>query len=154
MAEWKTPVFDRTMEDVKSLDRASAVYQKGALNTEDLNRIENNYCYLEELLKADAIFLPRNFRSYIEMGILYTDWQEHNLPWLSEINRIRANYNALVRLFLVGLGLPILPENNYLDYTEVNHWERFALLGKEMFGKMEKEYIPCGTMDSGGDRLL
>ncbi|MCI5679664.1 MAG: LamG domain-containing protein [Bacteroidales bacterium] len=84
----------------------------------------------------------------------YTDWQEHNLPWLSEINRIRANYNALVRLFLVGLGLPVLAESNYLDWQEVNDWERIAMVGKQMFENMEQEYRYCGVEESGGDRLL
>lgn len=90
----------------------------------------------------------------IETQTTYTDWQENNLPWLSEINRIRANYNALVRLFLVGLGFSEQKESNYLDYIEVNNWERFVLAGKTMFENMEKEYRYCGVEISGGDRLL
>lgn len=90
----------------------------------------------------------------VETQTTYTDWQENNLPWLSEINRIRANYNALVRLFLVGLGLPVLAESNYLDWQEVNDWEHIALVGKEMFENMEQEYRYCGMKESGGDRLL
>lgn len=163
MAEWRTPIFDRTEEDVKSVDRTSAVYQKGALNADDLNRIEGNFRYLEEHLKADGISIPRNFRNYTETTLnadgtetktTYTDWQEQNLPWLSEINRIRANYNALVRLFLVGLGLPVLTESNFLDWQEVNDWEHIADVGKMVLENMEKEYRYCGTIDSGGDRLL
>lgn len=163
MAEWRTPVFDRSMNDVKSVDRTSATYQKGTLNADDLNRIEGNFAYLEEKLRGDAIFIPHVFRNYTETTLnadgtqtttTYTDWQEHNLPWLSEINRIRANYNALVRLFLVGLGLPVMAESNYLDYLEVNNWERIAMVGKEMFENMEKEYRYCGMENSGGDRLL
>lgn len=92
--------------------------------------------------------------TYEEITTTYTDWQEHNLPWLSEINRIRANHNALVRLFLVGLGFSEQKESNYLDYTEVNNWEKFALVGKQMFENMEKEYRYCGMEESGGDRLL
>ena len=163
MAEWKMPVFDRTMDDVKSVDRTSADYQKGTLNADDLNRIEGNFAYLEEKLRGDAIFIPHVVRNYEETTLnadgtqtktTYTDWREHNLPWLSEINRIRANYNALVRLFLVGLGLPVLAESNYLDYVEVNDWERIAEVGKTMFENMEKEYRYCGMEESGGDRLL
>lgn len=163
MAEWRTPVFDRTMDDVKAVDRTSADYQKGTLNADDLNRIEGNFAYLEEKLRGDAIFIPHIFRNCEEITLntdgtqtktTYTDWQEHNLPWFSEINRIRANYNALVRLFLVGLGLPVLAESNYLDYREVNDWERIALVGKEMFENMEKEYRYCGMEESGGERLL
>ena len=97
---------------------------------------------------------PETSYELVEIKTIYTDWQEHNLPWLSEINRIRANYNALVRLFLVGLGLPVLAESNYLDWQEVNDWERIADVGKEMFENMEKEYRYCGIEVCGGERLL
>lgn len=90
----------------------------------------------------------------IETQTTYTDWQENNLPWMSEINRIRANYNALMRLFLVGMGFSEQAESNYLDYQEVNNWERIAEVGKTMFENMEKEYRYCGMEESGGDRLL
>lgn len=89
-----------------------------------------------------------------EVKTTYTDWQEHNLPWLSEINRIRANHNALARLFLVGLGFSEQAESNYLDYGDVNDWERIALVSKRMYENMEKEYRYCGMEESGGDRLL
>lgn len=89
-----------------------------------------------------------------EVKTTYTDWQEQNLPWLSEINRIRANYNALVRLFLVGMGLPVLAESNFLNWQEVNDWERIADIGKTMLENMEQEYRYCGMENSGGDRLL
>lgn len=163
MSNWREPITDRTIVDVRNYDAGSLEYQKGALNADDLNRIENNYKYLMAKLKSDAIFIPHRLRNYTETIInddgtetttTYTDWQEHNLPWLSEINRIRANYNALVRLFLVGLGLPVFPESLYLDWQEVNDWERVAAVGKEMTENMKQEYIPCGTINSGGERLL
>lgn len=99
-------------------------------------------------MRTDAVY------ELIETKTTYTDWQEHNLPWLSEINRIRANYNALVRLFLFGFGFPVFKEIDYLHYTEVNDWERVIEVGKEMAEKMEQEYRYCGMEESGGDRLL
>lgn len=163
MSNWREPITDRTIADVRNYDAGSLDYQKGALNADDLNRIEDNYKYLMAKLRSDAIFIPHRLRNYEETIVnadgtetktTYTNWQEHNLPWLSEVNRIRANYNALVRLFLVGLGLPVLVESNYLDYTEVNNWERIADVGKEMFENMVNEYRYCGMEDSGGERLL
>lgn len=162
---WITPIFDRIVADTVSArqNQANEDNNKGALNYQDLNRIEGNFRYLEEHLKADGISVPRKFRNYTETVIdadgaeiktTYIDWQEQNLPWLSEINRIRANYNALVRLFLIGLGLPILMESNYLDWQEVNDWERIADIGKTMLENMEQEYRYCGMEQSGGDRLL
>lgn len=154
---WITPIFDRIDEDTVSarINQENAENNKGALNYQDLNRIEGNHKELMKWLKSSGYYLPRSYRDYKEFnGKTYTDWQEENIPWLSEINRIRANYTALVQLFLVGLGLPVFGESNYLDWQEVNDWERVAAVGKEMTENMKQEYIPCGTINSGGERLL
>lgn len=160
---WKEPITYRTAADVTDADTSALAMQKGMLNAEDLNRIEGNYRYIIEQLEGAAVYIPHTYRRRQEKQIqadgtvtttTYTDWQEQNLPWLSEINRIRANYTALVRLFLVGLGLHVFGESNYLDWQEVNDWERVAAVGKEMTENMKQEYIPCGTINSGGERLL
>lgn len=154
---WITPIFDRIVEDTVSarINQGNAENNKGALNYQDLNRIEGNHKELMEWLMGSGYYLPRSYRDYKEFnGKTYTDWQEENIPWLSEINRIRANYTALVRLFLVGLGLPVFAESDYLDWQEVNDWERVADMSKKMYEKMKAEYIFCGTTDSGGARLL
>ena len=80
MAEWRTPVFDRTMDDVKSVDRTSAAYQKGALNADDLNRIEDNYKYLMAKLKSDAIFIPHRLRNFTETVLEYVEKDVSLLP--------------------------------------------------------------------------
>lgn len=158
MMAWITPIFDRIVEDTVSarINQGNAENNKGALNYQDLNRIEGNHKELMQWLEKEGYYIPRTYRNYKESfnGTTYTDWQEVNIPWLSEINRIRANYTALVRLFLVGLGLPVFGESNYLDWQEVNDWERVAAVGKEMTENMKQEYIPCGTINSGGERLL
>lgn len=154
---WITPVFDRIVEDTENarLNQGNADNNKGALNYQDLNRIEGNHKELMKWLIGGGYYLPRSYRNYKEFnGTTYTDWQEENIPWLSEINRIRANYTALVRLFLVGFGLPVFEESDYLDWQEVNDWERVADISKSMYEKMKAEYIFCGTTDSGGARLL
>lgn len=89
-----------------------------------------------------------------EITKTFTDWQEANIPWKSEIDRIRENFNSLTNLFLRALNLPIFASSDYLMYSEVNDWERVALVGKTMFDNMEKEYVYSGTIDCGGDRLL
>ena len=154
---WITPIFDRIAEDTASarINQGNAENNKGALNYQDLNRIEGNHKELMKWLTGSGYYLPRSYRDYKEFnGKTYTDWQEVNIPWLSEINRIRANYTARERKILVGLGLPVFAESDYLDWQEVNDWERVAAVGKEMTENMKQEYIPCGTMNSGGERLL
>lgn len=163
MAEWRTPVFDRTMDDVKSVDRTSATYQKGALNADDLNRIEGNFQYVVDKLFSNAMMIPHTRRNRAEVTYgtsgnavtqTYTDWQEQNIPWKSEIDRIRENFNNLVDWFLRNLNLPVFEYRDYVMYTEVNDWERITQTGKDMFENMEKEYVLCGTLNCGGDRLL
>lgn len=155
---WITPIFNRTVTDTVTARAAQANEEnnKGALNYQDLNRIEGNHKELMQWLEKEGYYIPRTYRNYKESfnGTTYTDWQEVNIPWLSEINRIRANYTALVRLFLVGLDLPVFAESDYLDWQEVNDWERVADISKSMYEKMKAEYIFCGTTDSGGARLL
>ena len=100
---WITPIFNRTVSDTVTARAAQANEEnnKGALNYQDLNRIEGNHKELMQWLEKEGYYIPRTYRNYKESfnGTTYTDWQEENLPWLSEINRIRANYTALVRLF-------------------------------------------------------
>lgn len=156
--EWITPVFDRTYSDAiyARRNQGNAANNKGALNYQDFNRIEGNHRYLIENLKHEGYYLPHVYRNYTEIftGETYTDWQELNIPWLSEIERIRANYNHLIQIFLFGLGLPFLKSSNYLAYEEANDLERIADTGKTMLENMKQEYYICGTMNCGGDRLL
>lgn len=169
MSEWVTPVTDRTQQDVtyarKNQGRRGIVvpYNKGALNFPDLNRIEGNYKYVIEQLQTDAIFIPHKDRNYTETWVnsdgetvqqTYTDWAMENLPDISEMNRIRDNINALITLFLVNMGFAEFVKSNYLNYQEVNGWENMLLQSKIMFENMVKEYIYCGTINSGGDILL
>ena len=90
----------------------------------------------------------------VEIKKTYTEWFEENTPYLSEINRIRNNYNNLVTDYLYGLGFPYLEDSSKLTYEEINTWERIALKCKEMIENMEKSYIYCGTIQSGGGILL
>lgn len=155
---WITPIFNRTVTDTVTARAAQANEEnnKGALNYQDLNRIEGNHKELMQWLEKEGYYIPRTYRNYKESfnGTTYTDWQEVNIPWLSEINRIRDNYNYIIRDYLTGLGLSYLTKGNYLMWTEVNTWESLALLCKETIEKMQKEFIHCGTVNCGGERLL
>ena len=169
MTEWKEPIIDRTASDVSYAKehQSNSEANKGAINYTDLNRVEDNYKYILEQLAKDSIYIDHKYRNFTETEFAlsenqnvvpventYTDWQEQNLPWLSEINRIRTNYNNLVSSFLVGLGLPILNKTQFLGYEEVNDWERISYTAKKMSENMQSEFIYCGTIDSGGERLL
>lgn len=161
--EWIEPVFDRTPEDVINARNAqeNTADNKGALNYEDLNRIENNYKYLDEMLHEDAIYIPRKYRNFTERWVegteqkqeTYTEWQERNIPYKSEIDRIRKNYNNLVQIYLKNMGLPILEYTAYVLFDEVNDWERIAYEAKKAFARMKETYKWCGTQTSGSDSI-
>ena len=155
---WQTPVTDRTNNDtlVARAGQSTIAENKGALNYQDLNRIEGNHKELMQWLESGGYYIPHAYRNYTETfdGATYTDWQEVNIPWQSEINRIRSNYNYLVNQFLVNLDLPTFSDSTYLDWQEVNDWERIAEVGKTTIESMQQEYIICGTINSGGDILL
>lgn len=162
---WQEPIFDRTNADTLTAraSQSNIDNHKGAINYEDLNRIEGNYQYVFDKLYSDSFIVPHVRRNRVEVHYdatgstitkSYTDWQEQNIPWQSEIDRIRENFNSLTRIFLRGLGLPIFEPSSFLLYTEVNDWERVALAGKVLFENMEKEYRRCNTVTSGGDPLL
>ena len=71
MSNWREPITDRTISDVRNYDAGSLDYQKGALNADDLNRIEDNYKYLMAKLKSDAIFIPHRLRNFTETVLEY-----------------------------------------------------------------------------------
>ena len=162
---WQEPIFDRTNADTFTAraGQSNIDNHKGALNYQDLNRIEGNFQYVVDKLFENSMVIPHTRRNRAEVTYdafgkavtqAYTDWQEQNIPWLSEIDRIRQNFNNLIALFLRTLDLPAFPSSIYLMYSEVNAWERVSLVGKTMFENMEKEYVYSGTIDCGGDRLL
>lgn len=84
----------------------------------------------------------------------YADWYEHNIPWKSEVDRIRSNFNNLNELFLQGLDLDMFGFSDYLVYTEVNAWEYLTYLSKTLFENMTREYLRCNEVISGGVTLL
>ena len=65
---WQEPIFDRTNADTLTAraGQSNINNHKGALNADDLNRIEDNYKYLMAKLRCDAIFIPHRLRNYTE----------------------------------------------------------------------------------------
>lgn len=154
---WVTPIIDRTTADTKTAraNQANEDNNKGALNYQDLNRIEDNYRELIQWLEKVGYHFPHTYRKYRESfnGITYTDWQEVNIPWQSEIKRIRENYNALVTLYLINLDLPILQNSSHFNWEEANNLEKIALVGKTSFESMKRVYPVCGVPFCGQDAV-
>lgn len=144
---WTTPITDRTQEDVTyaRTHQDSSKYLKGAFNYTDWNRVRNNYYYLVSLLASGGIYFPWSS---------ITGATERLLVTKQMIDVIRDDIFSLANPYLRGLGFSEFPKSEFLGFEEVNEWERIEQTAYDTFEKIKKEYIFCGTIDSGGDRLL
>lgn len=84
----------------------------------------------------------------------YTEWFEQNIPWKSEIDRIRRNFNNLLKEYLYGKRISQVPYTQYFKFTEANKLEDISASTKQTLENMIAECRYCGTVNSGGDRLL
>lgn len=157
---WITPITDRTDADVKDAfdNQIGTTDKKGSLDYTDLNRIENNFLYVSDFLKTWGYYIKpfkrditeKWFIDGIEQTAQRSDWQESDITYKSEIDRIRINLNKLSDGFLKYLGLPVFEFKRNLGYQEVNDWEKVELDSKEASEKMTEFKIYCGTQRSGG----
>lgn len=153
-------VYDRTRADVfrvedlqRKLDQGTVTEAekaemfgdpKGALNVSDLNRIEEWCQYLTDYL---------NRYGY---GVKYEpyagrEWQMKDIPYRSEIDRIRSDVDALQAGFY---SLPDWREiiyNNTLNFEQVNalEWDL-----QRIYDWLEKmvanlDFVRCGELYGG-----
>lgn len=133
-------IFDRTLEDVTYAFNNQTLVSKGALNYEDLNRIEGN---------IDIIVFALSTIGYHLRLDIKTDWEETDIPTYVEMNRIRNNIRKLIIKF-VEIGIfPQVEDLYYLDYTEVNNWERILCQLFMGYKNYLETIIHCGTRYCG-----
>ena len=143
MAEWISPIYNRTQEDVDyaksqiKLGNNSAIY-KGCFTVSDINRIENNCRYIADRLNV----------------LLYTNsittkvWDMYGLPNITEVKRLINNADALIKAYHQSEDAPALPET-LLTYAQVNALERNLYLIKHLIDNEENEFRHCGTFNCG-----
>lgn len=161
---WINPIFDRTNDDVNTAkeNQSSQTEDKGSLNANDLNRIEDNHAYLIEKLSEEGYWVEHKFRNYTEKksvladnGSLqeteqtYTRWFEENIPYKSEMDRIRQNLNNILQQYLTGQNFTAISYSNYMDYNEVNTIEDIELTTKNTIEEMKSQYRLCNTFKCG-----
>lgn len=159
-----TFITDRTNIDVTEAtnNQASTENNKGAWNYTDLNRIENNYkSIIEGDIRQAGYWIEHKYRNYTEtvrtatgnVTTTYTNWNENNIPYKSEIDRIRQNCNNLLQQFLNNAFYNQIAYSNYVDYVEANTLEKIEATSAEMMLKLKQSYKICGTLNCGGDLL-
>lgn len=164
---WINPIFDRTNDDVNTAkeNQSSETEGKGSLNANDLNRIEDNHAYLIEKLSEEGYWVEHKFRSYTEKTSVladngsvleteqtYTRWFEENIPYKSEIDRIRQNLNNILQQYLTGQNFTTISYSNYMEYNEVNTIEDIELTTKSTIEEMKSQYRLCNTFMCGEGR--
>lgn len=101
-------VYDRTQSDI------SRRTQKAYWNAEDVNRVESATGYLRDML---AIY------GYSVAITTKTDWTMEDYPTRAEVDRIRANIDALQTGFYALPDWREIVYNNTLDFGQANAME-------------------------------
>lgn len=149
--EW---VYDRTQEDV---DRAKKINQKylsgvitdselaewnaglkGALNTCDLNRIENNMKELSELV---AVFVQTR------------TWAYGSIPRVSDYLRIRNNAEKIRNAWAVLRDTPNTPMPPMNTYQKWNDIEKILHDVHYVYERTVQNYYYCGNEIFAGEGI-
>lgn len=157
MADWVTPVYDRTQEDVEFAAKMIAewiaaeisgtplaVYDlKGCLNLRDINRIEGNIAYLSKWL-TDLYYNPTaNSKQWANLGI----------PTNQDIQRILSNLQAIRDSYYVPDEAPAVP-SQMATYSDINAIEKNLYLINELIEVMVGSFKKVGTFQANKTGVL
>lgn len=145
MAEWISPVHNRTQNDVdyailqiKSGNNLNEL--KGCFNVTDINRIENNVRYIADRLNV------LKYTNTIETK----SWDMYGLPNITEIARLISNVSKIIDAYYRPANSPELP-NTLLTFEQVNALEKMLYMIKHLIDNEENEFRHCGTFNCGED---
>lgn len=157
MAKWKDPIHDRTAEDVAYAkekiaewieaiqigEYAETFELKGCLNASDLNRIEGNIKYLNDML--GSLGYP--------VGVTTREWSRSDIPTTEDVSRIINNVREIINSYYQQEGVTELP-SDMGKYNQINAIEENLLKIKELLDCMIKSYQRSGAFTSSGMRML
>lgn len=131
MAEWISPVYDRTIADVE------AGAEKCYFSAEALNRIEGNIQYLADILGA--------------VGVQTRSWTATDFLRLSDMQRILANLAAVRDAYYALPGSPDIPEPPATRWSDVNAIEEITAGIQELWKRNENRMkLYAGEFFAGG----
>lgn len=144
MANWTTPVYDRTQEDVEYAvsqltQNINVGEYKGCFNVSDITRIENNSRYLAdklmELYYFNGVYTP-------------VTWNKTSFVFLDHVNRIINNVAVLCNSYHRPPGVDDIPES-LVTFEQVNTVEQYHHLIKTMLDKMISDFRECNSFECG-----
>lgn len=138
------PITDRTRADVNFADARpdNAAPNKGALNYQDLNRIESNCSYLAGQISSYGYDISITVK---------TDWTMQDFPYRGEVDRIRGNVDTLLDALYRLPGSPEIKYWDSLDWNDANSLEQNILNLDILLQRMAAVFLRCGDAH-GGDR--
>lgn len=117
---------------------------KGAWNITDLNRIEQNCKYLNE------VFLERGYTcQFIPRS---AEWIESDFPVMSEVDRIKQNVLWIADVLSVTTNITLGTE--YLNYINANNIELGLYTTNVLLELMSSYFRKSGTFKSGQGVIL
>ena len=145
MAEWISPIYDRTQSDIDyALSQIkkgnNSLELKGCFNVTDINRIENNCRYIADRL---------NVLKYTNT-ITTKTWVMYGVPNITEVARLINNVVLLIDAYYQSPDAPLLP-STLLTYEQVNSLEKNLYMIKHLIDEEENEFRFCGTFNCGED---
>lgn len=153
MAKWITPVTDRTDVDVAFardkiqewiIAQTAVTYDlKGCLCLSDLNRIEGNIAYLNDLLTG----------LYYPPGATCRTWDKGDLPTVLDVERMLGNVKRILAAYYTPTGLGDVPESMG-THVEINSLETYLVRLKELLDWMQFEFQKGGMFQAGARRIL
>jgi hypothetical protein len=163
---WIEPIIDRTSEDVKSLkllmseiievgwDNISQskkdswlTLSKGAINAQDLLRIEQNIDYIVQQLGILGIS--------VSIDTSNPNWGLGMYITLSQFNKIRNNVNSIKSAWYSLPTSPILKFTNTVDFNDANDIEKNIFDLKYMLDLLGIQIKPiCGKAICGNQLVL
>lgn len=143
MAEWMTPVYNRTLSDVEyataQIKAGNNISEyKGCFNVSDINRIENNSRYIADRLNV------LKYSNSVETKA----WDMYGVPNATEITRLIGNVSKIISAYYKPADAPGLP-TTLLTFEQVNALERNLYLIKHLIDNEENEFRHCGTFNCG-----
>lgn len=125
-------IFDRVTKDIVEGNK------KGYYNFNDLNRIETWCRYLSDYLNK------YNYRNHITPR---TNWVMSDLPYNSELERIRKNIKTLKDTYIT---VSEMPDNlNLMTIDKANIIEKILDEIDYILSGMENNFVYCGIADCG-----
>lgn len=131
MAEWVTPVYDRTAADV------AAGAEKCYFSASSLNRIEGNLQYLADVVGAK--------------GVHTRSWATTDFLRLSDMQRILANLEAVRAAYHALPGSPDIPALPATMWSDVNAIEEITDGIRELWQRNQNRMkLYAGEVFAGG----